>query len=92
MPASAPVWLREAIPYVRPGSLRRRLRRAHLAAHPRIVRATSGTFRQLAQRTTDHHLSRIVAAVRILRPELSIMALAPRSASRRALPIESSPP
>ncbi|HSK26866.1 MAG TPA: SGNH/GDSL hydrolase family protein, partial [Jiangellales bacterium] len=52
LPASLPVWLRESIPYVRSGRLRRRVRAGYLAAHPPVVRATRGSRRQLPQRVT----------------------------------------
>ena len=77
LPAAIPTYLREGIPYVRPGSLRRVVRRTYLAAAPVIVRATNGPFRQLPQAATDRYLTRCVEAVRHWRPELPIVALAP---------------
>lgn len=77
LPAAVPTWLRESVPYVRPGRLRRQVRRALLAASPRIIAASDGRFRQVPQRVTDHYLGRIVQAVRIVRPGLPIVALGP---------------
>ena len=72
-----PTWLREGIPYVRPGSLRRRVRRAYAAASPHVIRATRGTMRQLPQVATDHYLARIVDGVRTYRPGLPVALLGP---------------
>lgn len=77
VPASVPVWAREAIPYVRSGRVRRRVRAAYLAAHPHVVRATSGAARQLPQAATEHYWTRILAAVRHHRPDLSVVLTGP---------------
>jgi diglucosylglycerate octanoyltransferase len=76
-PASVPVWAREAIPYVRPGQIRRRVRSAYLTAHPHVVRATSGAIRQLPQAATEHYWARSVAAIRHHRADLPIVMLGP---------------
>ncbi len=77
VPASVPVWAREAIPYVRSGRVRRRVRAAYLAAHPHVVRATSGIVRQLPQSATEHYWTRIVEAVRHHRPDLRLVLTGP---------------
>ena len=77
LPAAMPTWLREGIPYVRPGSLRRRVRRAYAAASPHVIRATRGSMRQLPQAATDHYLARIVDGVRTYRPGLPVVLLGP---------------
>ena len=77
LPAAIPSYLREGIPYLRPGGLRRRVRTAYRLAAPRVIAATGGPWRQLPQRATDHYLSRIVNGIRYFRPELPIVALAP---------------
>jgi hypothetical protein len=77
VPASLPVWAREAIPYVRSGAVRRRVRAAYLAAHPHVVRATAGAVRQLPQSATEHYWTRIVAAIRHHRPEVTLVLLGP---------------
>ena len=77
LPASIPIWLRNSIPYVRPGGLRRRLRAAYRDLTPPIIRATKGAFRQVPQDVTDRYLTRIVEAVRAVRPEAGIALLGP---------------
>ena len=77
LPASVPTWLREGIPYVRPGSLRRQVRRAYGAASPWVIRATGGRMRQLPQVATDHYLARIVQGVRTYRPGIPMVLLGP---------------
>jgi hypothetical protein len=69
LPAAVPTYLRDGIPYVRPGGLRRQVRRAYRAAGPQVIRATGGRLRQLPQRATDHYLTRITQAVRLLAPQ-----------------------
>ena len=54
-PRRLPSYLREGIPYLRPGGLRRRVRTAYRLAAPRVIAAT-GPWRQLPQRATDHYL------------------------------------
>jgi len=77
LPASVPTWLRDSLPYARPGGLRRRLRRLYREATPPIIKATGGRLRQLPQHATDRYLTRIVQASRVLRPGLPIALLAP---------------
>ena len=77
LPAAVPTWLRESIPYVRPGGLRRRVRSTYARASPAVVRATGGRLRQLPQAATDHYLTRIVAAARFWRPGIPVVLLGP---------------
>lgn len=77
LPASVPTWLRDVIPYVRPGSLRRQVRRAYTVASPHVIRATGGRLRQLPQVATDHYLTRIVEAVHVYRPGIPVVLLGP---------------
>ena len=77
LPAALPTWLREGIPYVRPGGLRRRVRTAYTAVSPHVIRLTRGGLRQLPQAATDAYLSRIVQAMRHWHPELPIALLGP---------------
>lgn len=77
VPASVPVWAREAIPYLRPGPIRRRVRSAYLSAHPHVVRATAGAVRQLPQAATEHYWTRMIHAIRHHRPELPLVLLGP---------------
>jgi hypothetical protein len=53
------------------------MRQAMLSATPSVIRVTRGHLRQLPQKATDHYLSRIVQAVRVVRPELPIIAVTP---------------
>ena len=77
VPASVPVWAREAIPYVRSGALRRRVRTAYLTAHPHVVRATAGAVRQLPQSATEHYWTRMLEAIRHHRPDVRLLLLGP---------------
>lgn len=77
VPASIPVWAREAIPYVRSGTWRRRVRSAYLTAHPHVVRVTSGALRQLPQGATEHYWTRIVTAIRHHRPGVGLLLIGP---------------
>jgi diglucosylglycerate octanoyltransferase len=77
LPASLPTYLREGIAYLRPGRVRRPVRRAFLAAHPRVVRLTGRWMRVLPQAATDSYLSRCVRAVRVLHPQTTIVAMTP---------------
>ncbi|MGE3812035.1 MAG: GDSL-type esterase/lipase family protein [Candidatus Nanopelagicales bacterium] len=77
LPAAVPTWARDAIPYVRPGSVRRRVRDAYRAAAPHVIRATGGRMRQLPQVATDHYLARIVQGVRTYRPGIPVVLIGP---------------
>jgi hypothetical protein len=77
LPASLPTYLREGIAYVRPGWLRRRVRRLHHLAHPQVVRLTGGRMRVLPQAATDMFLTRCVQGLRLVRPGVPIVAMTP---------------
>ncbi len=80
LPAAVPTYLRDGIPYVRPGSLRRRVRQAYRRAGPVVIRATGGRLRQLPQPATDTYLDRLLQAVRHLAPSgdaLPVVLLGP---------------
>lgn len=77
LPAAIPTYLREGIPYLRPGGLRRRVRAGYRVAAPRVVALTGGPWRQLPQAATDAYLGRIVDAVRYWRPGAPIVLLGP---------------
>lgn len=86
LPAAVPTWCREGIAYLRPGGLRRAVRRGYLAAAPYVIRATDGRLRQLPQPATDRYLSRIVQGVRTFRPGLPVVALGPSPYRAAAYP------
>ena len=86
LPAAVPTWWRESVPYVRPGTLRRRVRRALLAASPTLIRVTGGGLRQLPAPVTEHYLARIVTAARHWRPGLPIVVLGPSPHRSSAYP------
>jgi diglucosylglycerate octanoyltransferase len=77
LPASLPTYLREGIAYIRPGDLRRSVRRLYLRAHPHIVRALRGRMRVLPQAATDAFLSRCVRGIRLMRPGIPVVAMTP---------------
>ena len=77
LPTPVPTWLRESIPYIRQGRVRRTAREALLKVTPPMVRAVGGPFRTLPQAATDRYLTRIVEGVRMMRPGLPIALLAP---------------
>lgn len=77
LPAAIPTYLRQGISYVRPGSVRRKIRAAYLAGSPKIIHATGGPWRQLPQAATDHYLTRVVQAVRTFHPQLPIAVMTP---------------
>ena len=77
LPAAVPTWLRESIPFIRPGSVRRRVRQAYLGLSPRVITATGGRLTQLSPTATSHYLGRLVSAIRYWRPELPIVRLLP---------------
>jgi lysophospholipase L1-like esterase len=77
LPASLPAYLRTGLDYVRPGWLRRRAKAAYHRANPYVVRATGGRLRTLPQDVTLHYLTRIVDAVRTLKPGTPVVAIVP---------------
>lgn len=77
LPASLPTYLKEGIAYLRPGPLRRAVRRTYHAAHPHVVRATGARMRVLPQRATDAYLTRCVQGLRHFRPGVPVVAMVP---------------
>lgn len=86
LPAAVPTWLRDSIPYVRPGSLRRWVRRTYRLAAPKVIAASGGRMRQLPQQGTDRYLTRIVAAVRHYRPGIPIALVGPSAHAAPRIP------
>jgi hypothetical protein len=79
LPAAVPTWMRDSIPYIRPGALRRQVRSAYRVLAPSIIQASRGAMRQLPQSATDRYLTRIVTAVRHWSPQVRIAMLGPSS-------------
>ncbi len=77
LPTPVPTWLRDSIPYIRRGGIRRATRDALRASTPPLVRAVGGPFRTLPQAATDRYLTRIVQGVRMMRPDLPVALLGP---------------
>lgn len=77
LPAVLPTYLRDGIAYLRPGWLRRRVRRVFRAGHPYLVRGTGLVLRGLPQAATDAYLSRCVQGIRLMRPGVPVVALLP---------------
>ncbi len=77
LPAVIPTYLREGMPYLRPGGLRRRTRRLYRELAPKIMSITGGLMRQLPQTATDRYLTRIVQAVRAISGDIPIIVMTP---------------
>ena len=77
LPAAVPTWVREAIPFVRPGSLRRAVRRGYLQVAPPLISLTDGRISQLSPRAANHYLGRILTGIRYMRPDLPVVRLLP---------------
>jgi len=75
LPAAIPTWLRESIPFIRPGSVRRQVRQAYLRVSPTLIRATGARMTQLSPVVTNHYLTRMVEGIRYMRPGLPIVRL-----------------
>jgi hypothetical protein len=86
LPAAIPTYLREGIPYLRPGWLRRRVRTAYHAASPHVIRVTGGRLRQLPQAASEQYLTRIVQGARHYRPDLPVIVTAPAPYDARVYP------
>jgi lysophospholipase L1-like esterase len=77
LPASLPAYLRTGLDYVRPGSLRRKAKRAFHLANPHVVRALDGRMRALPQAVTLHYLTRCVTALRALDADRPVVGIVP---------------
>lgn len=86
LPAVIPTYLRDSMPYLRPGSLRRKVRRAYRVIAPAMVGVSGGLMRQLPQSATDRYLTRIVQAVRAFRGDIPILAMTPAPYKGAAYP------
>ena len=86
LPAVIPTYLREGMPYLRPGGLRRRTRRLYREIAPKIVGLTGGLMRQLPQLATDRYLTRIVQAIRAVSGDIPIVVMTPSPHDSRYYP------
>ena len=90
LPAAVPTYLRDGIPYVRPGSVRRQVRAAYRRYGPVVIRGTGGRVRQLPQAATDTYLDRVLQALRLLTPAgdaLPVVLLGPAPWRSAAYPV-----
>lgn len=86
LPAAVPTWLRESIPYIRPGKVRRSVRSAYHSLAPRVIEASGGRLSQLSPQATGHYLGRTVTAIRSLYPGTPIVRLLPAPYDSRIHP------
>ena len=86
LPAAMPTYLREGMAYLRPGTLRRAVRKAYATTVPTVIRWTGGPLRQLPQGATDRYATRIVDSVRYWRPGVPIVVLSPPPYDSRYYP------
>src|SRR4051794_10002900 len=77
LPSPLPTYLRTGLRYLRPTRLRRVVRRAYLAAQPRLAVALRGRPVVLPAKLTVHYLDTSVYAIRVLRPSLPIVGIVP---------------
>lgn len=77
LPAMVPTYLRDGLAYLRPGGVRRVVRRLYHRAHPYGARALGGRLRVLPQAATDAYLTRCVQALRAVRPGVPIVGIVP---------------
>ena len=77
LPAVIPSYAREGMAYLRPGGLRRSVRRTYHRVAPPLMRATDGRLRQLPQAATDRYLARCLEAVWALRPGIPVVLVGP---------------
>ena len=77
VPVGVPTPLRALLPYVRPTSLRRRLRVWLDLAHPRLVRATRGAMVRTPAEVYAHCWRKSVGALRLFAPDAALCAVLP---------------
>lgn len=86
LPTSLPTYLRGGMSFLPTERGRERARRAYLAVNPRAVRLTGGPFRTLGLRQTDVYHSKVVHALRQLRPGLPLAGVVAHAWSGRYYP------
>lgn len=77
LPSPLPTYLRTGLRYLRPEWLRRAVRGAYRSAQPRLAVALRGRPMVLPAALTVRYLDAAVTALRVLRPELPIVAVLP---------------
>ena len=77
LPVIMPTYLREGIARIRPGSVRRVVRKAYSFAQSHGVKVTRDLFRVLPQAAVDRYLSRSVQALRSLHPQIQLIGWIP---------------
>lgn len=77
LPSPLPTYLRTGLRFLRPPWLRRKARHAYLAAQPRLAVAFRGRPVALPRKLTVHYLDKSVYALRVLRPDLPVVAILP---------------
>lgn len=77
LPAVVPTYLRDSLPYIRPGALRRKVRRLYRDLNPKGIARTGGLIRQLPPDATSRYMTRIVQAIRVIRGDIPILAMTP---------------
>jgi hypothetical protein len=77
LPSPLPTYLRTGLKYLRPDAVRREVRRAYLAAQPKLAIALRGRPTVLPAKLTVHYLDLAVGALRALRPDLPIFGMLP---------------
>ncbi|GAA3437393.1 diglucosylglycerate octanoyltransferase [Kutzneria kofuensis] len=77
LPSPLPTYLREGLRFLRPDSLRRRVRTAYLAAQPHLSRLLGGRPVALPPHLTERYLDDCVRAVWALRPGLAVVGIVP---------------
>lgn len=77
LPAALPTYLRQGLDHIRPGALRRRVKKAFHLANPYLIRATRGALTTLPPRVTTHYLTRCVQAIRACHPGTQVVGIVP---------------
>lgn len=77
LPAAIPTYLRDGMAYLRPGALRRGVKRLYASTVPTVIRLTGGPLRQLPQPATDRYATRVADSVRYWRPGVPVVVLSP---------------
>ncbi|NBH04059.1 diglucosylglycerate octanoyltransferase, partial [Amycolatopsis sp. SID8362] len=77
LPSPLPTYLRTGLRYLRPDPVRRVVRKAYLAAQPRLSVAFRGRPTVLPAKLTVQYLDTAVGALRALRPDLPVFGMLP---------------